>query len=305
MKEPIKGLLDRQGAPTKEWAAKGIRAFVIKVKWRDIQSQPFGELDTSSIDSLLGLCKQPGHYLYGSLVKLRVTAGVDTPGWVTYMSGSTYWGNPKASNSSVDNGFVPCFWTSAFYACYAHLQAKLAAKYDQDDTVRGIMVSGSSTLYDEATARQFSDSPDNLHRAIVKGGYTFDKDVASIADFCYLHEDVWQNTPSYAALQPVSYGEGAFGVELRDRVASYVNVGNHSLSSSKIADKNWTEFYVWLAKQKNAYIQTDSANRIGDPKEVMIFAKSLMVDHVELPQGYQKWSTDQFGGWLDSAQTLR
>lgn len=316
MKDHIVGLVDRQGPPNREWAARGIKAFVVKVKWADLQPEPFGPLQTDLIDSYVAGCnsQSPTTPLSGCVFKLRVFAGVDSPAWVRRIAGWVPWRSPKDAVSTVDGGSVPRWWDDAFTYAYEDLQRRLAAKYDHVDCVRSVAISGPSTLYDEAMARQFSDSPDNLHAAML-AGYTYERDLQAIFSSIYIHAEAWPNTPSSVAVQPVSWG--AFGSMVGEEPSYFwrsltqtpgnIVIGNHSLATPKIRNTEWQDFYAWLKEvpslgapypARGTYIQTEAMNRIGDVQDVMRYARSLGVRYVELPKGYMAWDKSWFGDWL-------
>lgn len=314
MKDSIVGLVDRQEPPNRLWKERGVKAFVLKVRWKDLQPDPFGPLLTSEIDDAIQECEDPSSPMGGLVLKLRVLAGVDSPDWVTRIAGGIAWRNPKDAISTVDGGLVPRWWDSAFLYAYDELQRRLATVYDSIDVVRSVAVSGASTLYDELMARQFSDSPDNLHWAM-RAGYSYDEDTYAIREVCGSHQRWWKETHSSVAVQPVSWGlfgdpsptdPADFWQSLTEGTPRLV-IGNHSLSTPKIHNLDWKPFYDWLRALPRlyapypgvtTYIQTDAMSRIGNVSEVMQFARDLGVKYIELPKGYMKWNPEWFGDWL-------
>lgn len=78
-KEPLRGLVDRQGPATGAYAAV-VDAFVIKEKWQDLQPTRQGDLDFSRIDAALD------HAEAGGLsVRLRVYGGIHAPEWAKHL----------------------------------------------------------------------------------------------------------------------------------------------------------------------------------------------------------------------------
>lgn len=313
MKDSIVGLLDRQKPPPRQWFERGVVGFVLKVRWADLQPDPFGFLNTDLIDSYVQGCSGKTGNLAGMVMKLRVLAGVDSPEWVKRISGSMVWNNPDLAASS-EGGLVPCWWTPAFVAAYENLHQRLAKKYDAIDCIRAVSISGPTTLYDECMARQIAHSPDNLHAAMCQG-FSFERDLVSIYDFCAMHGELWRNTKSSIGIQPVPWGRTGFPTPASRSpfwdalVGPHPNmeIGNHSLATPKLVNSDWQGFYSWMkaipelypsTPPRVTYLQTESMRQIGSVPEVMQAARGLGASYVELPKGYEKWSDTWFFDWL-------
>ena len=129
-------------------------------------------------------------------LKIRVFAGIWAPNWAKDLGGAPITLiNPQNSAE----GSIGRFWTAPFGAAYDHLEALLAAKYDNVAEVREVTIARCTTFYDEPFIRDTGYPPNDT--ALLAAGYTLAAD-----ETCQREEiqasRVWQHTHSDLAFNP-------------------------------------------------------------------------------------------------------
>lgn len=298
VKPVIVGLIDRQGPPPRAMLSV-VHAYVVKVNWADLQPQPFGPIAAdNAIDQALARVRQPDFAAVGMVLKLRVFAGIGAPAWAKALGGSPVAYVNNQAGGSVAGGSIPRFWTPAFAAAYADLQAKLAAKYDQVPAIREITVSQCSTIFDELFVRQPGDQAND--QGLLAAGYTRAADEGCIASAIRAHA-VWKHTTSDIDFSPfpnvadpskspdLAYTESVMHT-CRAVLGIRCGLENNAISTDKLAVPQFQQLYAAMhALGPPIVLQTAAEKRLGDPAAVLSAAVHVGANSVELPAGYPRW----------------
>jgi hypothetical protein len=315
LKEPVRGLLDRQG-PAPAAYQSVVNAFVIRVPWATLQparepgTNHGGALDPAAITAALALPRAAG-----KPVRLRVTAGTEAPEWAKRLGGH------KPMDWYADGallGTIGRFWTPEFDTAYRNLQERLAALYDSDPRIREVVVARCTTEFAEPYTRQTNQLALN-RPALEEAEYTSAAD-----DRCHQEEiqahQVWQRTRSYLALNPYqrineSTWTGTVDLPFTKDMIGYCRqilgarcvLGNNSLDPDRPAV--YQQMYEHIAAQGGpiAY-QTATAAKVCESQNpqtpcpparwnaVLDMALDYGAGAVELPaaaNGYTSWSIEE------------
>jgi hypothetical protein len=298
VKQPIQGLIDRQGEPPRDVLAV-VHAYVVKVNWSDLQPTAFGPITpNNAIDQAIARVRQPDFKAVGMALKLRVFAGINAPAWAKALGGPpvTYVNNQQGG--SVAGGTIGRFWTSDFGHAYADLQEKLAAKYDDVPELREITVSRCSTIFDELFVRQPGDV--NNRGGLLSAGYTRAADEQCIKDAISAHT-VWKHTISDVDFNPFPNVQDpnqpadlAFTEQMmqlcRQKLGPRCGLQNNSISDEKLANPTFVAMYAAMTRLGPPIVlQTAARKRLGDEERVLQAAVKVGANSVELPQGYPSW----------------
>jgi hypothetical protein len=302
----MRGLADRQGFPADGYTS-ALRNWVVQVPWVDLQPTAGSALvHPNAIDEALGTAKA-----YGMSFKLRVTAGIDAPGWVKNLDGppvTLY--DPQAGGDAAAAGTIGRFWTTRFDSAYRDLQRKLAAAYDGKAQIRETVISECQMLYAEPYLRDVGD-PRNVS-ALLSAGFTRAAD-----DACHNREirdhAVWKRTRSELAFNPyqVVNADGTTGTDeaytesqinyCRNQLGKRCVVANYSLSETRPSKPNYGALYAKMkAVGPPLEIQTATFAKIGDFQTVLQYAVDLGASGVELPLGYTNWPVDTLQMYADA-----
>lgn len=298
VKQPIQGLIDRQGEPPQNLLSV-VHAYVVKVNWSDLQPTAFGPIaPDNAIDRAIARVRQPDFKAAGMKLKLRVFAGVNAPGWAKALGGGVVSYINNQEGGSVAGGTIGRFWTADFGKAYADLQRKLAAKYDNVPEIREITVSRCSTIFDELFVRQPGDV--NNRNGLLSAGYTRAADEQCIKDAIAAH-DVWKHTISDVDYNPFPNVQDpnqppdlAFTEQMmqfcRQTLGPRCGLQNNSISDEKLANPTFVAMYAAMTKLGPPIIlQTAARKRLGDEERVLLAAVKVGANSVELPQGYPSW----------------
>ncbi|WP_306210181.1 hypothetical protein [Actinoplanes sp. RD1] len=303
LKEPVRGVLDRNG-PAPAAYASVVDAFVVRVKWKDLQPAP-QELNTSAITAALAT---------GRPLRLRVTAGFDAPDWVKTLGGRAAlpWYTEATGGPA---GWIGAFWTPEFGAAYRDLQVRLAELYDDTPQLREVVVSRCTTEFAEPYIRQTERLARN-QTALQGAGYTAADDEQCHRDEIAAHA-VWTRTRSYLAFNPyqridettwTASVDPAFTRSMIDHCRTVLEdrcvLGNNSLDPDRPA--TYLSMYAYMAgKGAPIGFQTATAAKIcadADPcpPELWNATLDMALDYgagsVELPQGvtgYTSWPIEE------------
>jgi len=311
LKPVIRGLIDRNGAPP---AGYPINAWVIQVNWADLQPQPSGPIASgNAIDKAVAQVRTMNAGGGHMALKLRVYAGINSPGWAKQLGGPPF---PVVDNSSRGrSGMAPRFWTLQFEQAYAALQVALAARYDNVPEIREVVISQCSTVFDEPFERQVGDR--GTRDSMLAAGYTFAADQACQQAEVNAH-NAWKKTSSDLAFNPFQSPEGfasgngkALDLTLPQTIMRYCRqqlgarcvLENNSLSAPP------KSAYSQLYQEMNAVgppitFQTLPPNRVGDLKIVLGLAADLGAASVELPVSYKQQPASTLAS-ISSAAVVR
>ena len=298
VKAPIRGLIDRQGAP-KAAALAYVSGYVVKVNWADLQPVRGGEIAAdNAIDRAIARVRLPD-FAGRMTLKLRVVAGIGAPEWAKEIGGRPLpFLNPQTGTTTL-GGTIGRFWLPEFGAAYADLQAKLAAKYDGIPELREVTVSRCSTIYDELFIRQ--RSPVSNTTVLLGAGYTKQADQLCIKEAIDAHQ-VWQQTSSDVAFNPFPNVGATSGSSMdeayteatmdycRAALGQRCGLENNSLSVDKLASTTYQQMYAHMSALGGTLpLQTATVDRIGSWPAALDGAIAIGATSVELPAGYQKW----------------
>lgn len=294
LKGQIRGLIDRDRFPAQEDRG-AVTARVVDVNWAALQLTPGGALvHPNDIDRAIDASWHNGFQL-----KLRVRAGIEAPAWAKALGGSpiqlhdVYTGKPQT---------IGRFWTPAFSAAYADLQARLASTYDRIPQIRETTISQCQTQYAETYLRGGMDVRNPA--ALAAAGLNTGVDAQCHADQIRAHQ-VWTTTLSDLALNPYQAVQPGGGVVLDDGVTAFgmqdcravlgarCVLENNSIREGYItrpANSHYGKLYAGMrAMGAPLSFQTSTVERIRDWRFTLAWAAEQGAASVELPHGYQAW----------------
>ena len=299
-KPALRGLLDRNGIPPAGYR-DDMAGGVIRVRWADLQAAPGGDLAADNdIDHTIAEVRalnatRPSNPLG---LKLRVTAGIDSPDWAKQLGGSPVAVHDPFSGAS---GTAPRFWTDEFGAAYRDLQARLAARYDGVAELREVAITRCTTVFAEPFLRQASDPA--TAGALVAAGLTEALDERCLGQQLQDHL-AWTTTRSDLALNPYqrvarpgSGSKGGSPVDLaltlrvmdlcRETLGTRCGLENNSLRTPVQAG-NAPIYDRMRVLGGPISFQTASAERAGDLQATIQSAIGYGASSVELPESYTR-----------------
>ncbi len=302
LKEPMRGLIDRQGPATAPYA-EVVNAFVIKEDWEDLQPER-DRWDFSRINGGLEYAAANG-----LSVRLRVYGGIHAPEWAKHLGENA---SPIPWNSDgVTVGTIGHFWDPAYGEAYRELQHELAERYDHNPRLLDVVVSRCTTEFAEPYIRQAGDIAANADR-LRHTTYSSQADEQCHRDEIEAHKE-WTHTRAYLAFNPyqridhttwtVSTRIG-FTEQMIDHCRAQLGercvLGNNSLDPDRPA--LYQRMYAYIAaKGRPISFQTATAVKIcqdRDPcppdlwNETLDLALAHNANAVELPAGrtgYRSW----------------
>jgi hypothetical protein len=288
LKPLLHGLLDRDGPPPANLESV-VKSYVLSFTWKELQPSD-GALATAALDRALDDARDRG-----ARVKLRILAGVDAPAWAKRLGGSPIRLHDDHDGAS---GSVPRFWTPAFGAAYADLQARLADRYDADPALAEVVISRCTTFYAEPFVRQTSSAANR--RTFLQAGYTPAKDKACHRAEVNAHR-VWQQTRAGYAFNPAQLVkrhrqvvDDRFTVAMMrycsKRLGDRCIVENNSIRSpigSLDPDRrhpHYKRMYKAMTRYGHARaFQTATAEQMGKCAKTLGWAADRDASYVELP----------------------
>ncbi|MGH7775758.1 MAG: hypothetical protein ACREPI_01070 [Candidatus Dormibacterales bacterium] len=308
VKPDVTGLLDRGRTPTVAVGGSNfnvlpvtwlgaVQGFVVNATWADLQPVQGGPIVRPNvIDRAIAAAGGTRHF------KIRIWAGEYAPAWAKSLDGSPL---PTVSGWGIGR-----WWTPAYEAAYADLQAKLAAIYDSVPQVSDVTVSGCMTYYAEPLLKDDVDSGAPL-AALLAAGYTNAQDEQCQQAAIRAHA-VWRHTHSsfsfnpYSGLNPAGVFE-SFTESLMDYCAQVLGP-RCALENNSIRYPNNPGFYgamyAHMGLDQARYgvtvdFQTATLTKLNTAPELGLgaalawacggYASPVRASSVELPAGY---STD-------------
>ena len=190
----VQGVVDRHGPVATKTAFRNVvNAGVISVNWSAIQKNQGGALTTGAIDDAIRRAENAGN-----LVKLKVYAGREAPNWAKNLDGAPYCLYDPPNTRTCYS--MPRFWTANFRAAYDDLLSKLAARYENNETVTTLQVARCTTMNAEPFLRQAGTSANR--RALLNAGFTVEKDEACLRQQLESHATLFPRTRSDLAIHP-------------------------------------------------------------------------------------------------------
>lgn len=289
LKPVITGVLDRKGPP-RVALVPALDGFVVRVSWADLQPTAAGPIaEHNAIDAAIAKARAlvPGAYR----LKLRVLAGTEAPTWAKNLDGGpvSYFKGKKVLTYGR-------FWTSAFGAAYADLQAKLAAEYDTVPEIAETVISRCTILDAEPFLRAVRTDRRTLN-ALVAAGFTASADQVCHTEEVNAHE-VWSQTRSGLTLDPYdriqpdgtpvvdeAFTE-AMMVNCRTTLGARCVLENNGISSPLLPDPYPAMYAAIRAMGPPFAFQTASPAAIGDWYAALRWAADQGASHIELNIDY-------------------
>ncbi|MEP6512414.1 MAG: hypothetical protein ABJA79_01000 [Parafilimonas sp.] len=293
---------------------KIVNSFIVKIYWKDVQSQENGELKhPNAVDDALAYVRKmnaqnPGLNLN---LKIRLYCGVYTPDWVKAKAGTftMYKGGMNNGGQSTSTQVVK-FWKPEFLKFYTDIQSKLAAAYDNTPEITEAVNGGTGILYAEGMIRNVGANGAGKKNAMsfAQSDYTSQKDIDAIKNTIDAMK-AWKNTRVSMVFTPffvIKAQRADEDLSITKNILDYfVNkfgnqavLGNNGLRDKYSGDKSakWEEggtldqVYDMLenyTKSKNigVYFQTATVERIGDLKKAIEQGIQRGAGMIELPTG--------------------
>jgi hypothetical protein len=222
-KSPIQGIVDRgnsyQKAPSSFFPPTSTPGLTgggnyqsviltqsVSAAWRDVQpawTAGSSAIDTSSSNPIIAaLAALPS----GMRIVIRIFCAWRSPDALKTAVGSFY--SPVESPSNNLAGWLPAWWTSGYVDAWRYLMIGLAALFDADARVAGIVIAPSSMDYPEETLRDdFKDGSVDAQNAyaVLPTPYSLAADMASITDAIDIHKTLWRRTHGIFQVQPMLF----------------------------------------------------------------------------------------------------
>ena len=277
-----------------------VDGLVVQVEWKHLQQTRNGGISSNNvIDQAIAAVKDWNANNDNQLgLKIRVFAGVYSPKWLTQHvhNGQLKLRNcENGTNATKDevcglkvyfknnkSGILPSYWKPSFRTAWEDFQTKLAAKYNSEEVVQEIAVSGCMTHHAETMWRNKGDynRPDGRHNieAMMDVGLTLAKDKECLNWQIEVAADKWPNTYIGMAYNMwnnyrIENGElkwtlgRQFTEELMqkciDEAGHFCVLGNNSLGVSDIGDEKQNNDVTYYLKAFGAaghkvYVQTET-----------------------------------------------
>lgn len=116
---------------------RGVDHLWLKLKWSDLEPRP-GVYDWTPISSRLAANRN-------LVIRLHVSGGASTPGWLKESAGSVKVSNAKDSFSAE----VGQYWTPEYMAAYKRFVSAMGTQFDANPRIASINMFGTSLIYDE------------------------------------------------------------------------------------------------------------------------------------------------------------
>jgi len=301
LKEPIVGLLDRQGEPMAGYKLSG---WVVKSSWADLQPTAGGPIaEQNDIDDAIVRARE-----LGMVLKLRVYTGTEAPEWAKQLGGPPV---TLVDPADGQTSTIGRFWTEPFGRAYADFQGLLAARYDGVAEIRETVVSRCTTIFAEPFIRQ-TGAAENL-TTYAAAGLNDETDLRCFKEQVDAH-DVWKRTRSDLAVSPYqsvqakaaarNEGRAERGGDLaipeqvmrycRERLGPRCVLENNSLRIEPRAQ--YEQLYeVMRGLGRPLAFQTATGDKVGDLAATISRAADLGAASVELPISYRKTPASDLG----------
>jgi len=297
LKPVVRGLVDRQGKLSDQWAGV-IRGIVVNLDWASVQPTTAGSIDGTAIDTAVATVRRfnLAHPSTPVAIKLRVVAGSGAPAWLKQAVGTTYVQNPVGAGS----GDVPYWWTPRVETAYRDLMAGLAARYDAVPEIREVQISQCSLIYPEPLIRMRAD--EEAFAAFKAHGLNRTDDLACLRLAIDAHV-AWKHTRSALALNPYQDPDGkgsdvatslAIAAYCRSVLGARCVLENHSIrETSQGAD--YEQLYAGMQRLgRPLALQTAAPAKVGSLDVTLRKAVAFGAEAVELPYDYRSWSPGTF-----------
>ena len=173
---------------------------VTYLDWRAIQPEP-GRFRLGIISDIVSRARAAGDSL-----RLRIFAGRGAPDWVKRRYGTVRVYDPIDGIGAE----VPKWWNRDYLRAYARFQKRLAARFDDNPTIRAVTVTGAMTIHGEPFIRGMASSVTRSN--LLRSGYSPRKDRRAIIASIRAHRP-WHRTRQILNLNPWQFvrRDGTFG----------------------------------------------------------------------------------------------
>lgn len=303
LKEPLRGLLDRDASPPAHYVGVAVRGWVVKATWRELQPSAGAPIASDNpVDRALVEVRRlnAADPKLDLGLKLRVYAGPDAPDWAKSLGGAPVSiVNPQGGQAG-GGATVGRFWTPEYGRAYADLQAKLAARYDAAPELRETVISRCTLVYAESFVRLRGSRPsiDNLLAA----GFTKAADRTCLQESVDAHR-VWAHTRSDLQFAPYQDIEqrGPKGVDdaFTEELMRYCR---SSLGERCVLQNNSLRYPPNSPAMNAAFkalgppiaYQTAAPGRVGDLMQAIQYGIAQGAASIELPVSYRKIDPGEF-----------
>ncbi len=285
--------------------ATKVAGMVVQADWNQLEPGTPGRYDTSVIDKQIAYAKDNG-----LTVRLRVTAGTFAPDYVKKIGGAPI---PFYDHQAKRATTIGRFWRTDYQARWQALMSYLASRYDSNDTVREVNISGTGTISSETMLTMGNDtlpgsSRTNAQRLISAGATEAQRRAALMGDIAFMQK-TWRHTHTVLFVHPY------VPLEVKPRVS--LSTAEAIVTSTYDADPGATVFghtgaseatfkgqthpnvlamykffiakgYPFMA-QTQAYSGGAKNEGVGDLSYVMTWLADRGAYSIELPSG---WQTD-------------
>ncbi len=285
-----------------------VNNFVLLLKWNQLQPSGSADLDTTKIDDAIAEAKANN-----MRIKIRILAGIHSPTWVKNLEGGpfTVYDIDKTTLEEF-SGTAPKYWTTGVKNAYSGLMSKLAAKYDKDQTVGGVVNSLCSTIFAEPFIKNLDEG--NNMASFYGAGLTDALDQQCLNDSINIHNTHWKTTRTETAINPLSYkGTDSTGKTIeklnvdfslawekkcREVLGERCVMGNNGFNATAgPAGSNYRKVVggIICAGDPPPYFQTRQLAVIQSTNNtlasVLEYAKDVGAGMVEVPVQYRQTST--------------
>ena len=267
--------------------------WVVNVTWAQLQPASGTAIASDNpIDQAMARIHSTQAYS-GMHLRIRIFAGIDSPGWVDAMSGGSVYVYNSAAGQG---GQVPRFWTSPVEQAYAHLQVLLAAEYDTNAAIEDVTTSACMTVFAEPLIREVTD-PTSVAN-LLAAGYTEAADQTCQED-AIAAQAAWTHTHSSIALNPYqaisSSGKSSVDEAFTQTLMAYCHstlgqrctLGNNSIRTASMGTQYEQMYSAMKGTGPTLYFQTAQAKLVGNLQSTVGWAIAEGANDVELPSGYQ------------------
>jgi hypothetical protein len=216
LKPVLSGLVDFNGEPSSQYAGV-FDGWVVNVPWSRLEPSGPGLVGGNPVDQAISQAdaldrQHPGHAFR---IKVRVLAGIDSPGWVKTLGGSPVLVT-EPGGGHVVSGTTPRFWTAPVGDAYNRLMQELATRYDSAPEVGDVVISRCMTVYAEPMVRQYNNRQSVAD--MLAAGYT-----SALDDICQHQEidaaKVFRHTHVSISISPYERIDAPGGPVLDDSYA--------------------------------------------------------------------------------------
>jgi hypothetical protein len=277
---------------------------VTYLNWADLQPGPH----RFRLDRIGKIVRSVRHD--GDVLRLRIFAGRGAPDWVKRRFGTVRVVDPVDGMDAA----VPRWWRRGFMRVYRRFQAHLAARFDDNPTIRAVTITGAMTVHGEPFIRGVT-SP-TTRRNLRRAGYTQRKDRRAILASIRAHRP-WHRTRQILNLNPWQFvrRDGSFGQDVtftnkamnrfRATFGRRAILQNNSIRSRYITDTMPGQLGEMFAHMRALggplSFQTARSSRVGDLAVVLAWCVDQGAHGVEVQRGAVDQITAATAAEIDSA----